>query len=104
MHANEPGRRWIAVGAERTHKEEVAKRLANIEGQVSGIRGMFEADRYCVDVLDQISAARAGLEAIALLILDDHVNGCVTDALNMGDGAEKQAEMLAAVRRLVGSN
>jgi DNA-binding FrmR family transcriptional regulator len=92
------------VGAEITHKEEVARRLAKIEGQVSEIRRMYEADRYSIDVLDEISTARAGLEAIALLILDDHVNGCVTDALNLGNGAEKQAEMLAAVRRLVKSN
>ena len=78
------------MGAETTHREEVARRLAKIEGQVSGIRRMYEADRYSIDVLDQISTARAGLEAIALLILDDHVNGCVTDALNLGNGAESR--------------
>lgn len=85
------------------HSEEIMARLAKIEGQVSGIRRMYEGDRYCIDVLDQISAARAGLEATALLILDDHVNGCIVEALESGAGAAKTTEMLAAVRRLVRS-
>ena len=85
------------------HGAKITARLARIEGQVSGIRRMYEDDRYCMDVLDQISAARAGLEAAALLILDDHVNGCIAEALESGDGAAKSAEMLAAVRRLVRS-
>jgi len=86
------------------HRAEVTSRLAKIEGQVSGIRRMYEGDRYCIDVLDQISAARAGLEAVALLILDDHVNGCIMEALESGDGAPKTVEMLPAVRRLVRSS
>lgn len=89
------------MSGDNKHTAEVTSRLAKIEGQVAGIRRMYEGDRYCVDVLDQISAARAGLEAAALLILDDHVNGCIVEALESGDGASKAAEMLAAVRRLV---
>lgn len=70
----------------REHHGEIVGRLRRIEGQVSGIYRMYEGSRYCIDVLDQISAARAGLEAAALLILEDHVNGCVTEALEGGKG------------------
>ena len=87
----------------RSHSHEVLDRLQRIEGQVSGIRRMYEADRYCIDVLDQISAARAGLEAAALLILEDHVTGCVTEAVEGGKGREKTEELLGAVRRYVRS-
>lgn len=85
------------------HPEEIVARLRRIEGQVSGIRKMYEDGRYCIDVLDQISAARAGLEATGLLVLDDHVNGCLRDALENGEAETKTAEMLAAVRRFVRS-
>lgn len=64
--------------------ENIVKRLRRIERQVTGIRKMQEDGRYCIDVLDQISAARAGLEATALLILEDHVNGCVREAIEDG--------------------
>lgn len=79
--------------------EGIVKRLRRIEGQVSGIRRMQEGGRYCVDLLDQIAAARAGLDATALLILQDHVNGCVREAIDGGKGEEKAAELLEAVGR-----
>jgi len=85
------------------HPEQIISRLRKIEGQVSGIRKMYEDDRYCIDVLDQISAARAGLEATALLLLEDHVNVCVKEALSTGGAEEKTADMLGAVRRFVRS-
>jgi len=78
-------------------------RLRRIEGQVTGIRKMQEGGRYCIDVLDKISAARAGLEATALLILEDHVNGCVSEAIEEGKGEEKAAELLEAVGRFARS-
>jgi len=81
----------------------IVKRLRRIEGQVSGIRKMQEDGRYCIDVLDQISAARAGLEAVALLILEDHVNGCVREAIEEGKGEEKAVELLEAVGRFARS-
>lgn len=83
--------------------DKVVKRLRRIEGQISGIRKMQEGGRYCIDVLDQISAARAGLEATALLILEDHVNGCVREAIDEGKGQEKAAELLEAVGRFARS-
>lgn len=92
--------------AEETMGDEqdgILNRLRRIEGQVTGIRKMQEEGRYCIDVLDQISAARAGLEATALLILEGHVNGCVREAIEEGKGEEKAAELLEAVGRFAKS-
>ena len=83
-------------------KDALVRRLHRIEGQVRGIERMIEDDRYCIDVLTQISAVTAALESLAFRILDDHVNHCVADALASGDGAaasEKSRELLAAVHR-----
>jgi DNA-binding FrmR family transcriptional regulator len=83
-------------------KEALVKRLHRIEGQVRGLERMVEEDRYCIDVLTQISAVTTALESLALRILDDHVQHCVTDALTSGDEAaaqEKSRELLAAVQR-----
>ncbi len=84
-------------------RREVVTRLRRIEGQVAGVRKMYEEGRYCIDVLDQLAAARAGLESAALLVLEDHVNGCVREALGSGAGNEKAVELLSAVRRFVRS-
>jgi DNA-binding FrmR family transcriptional regulator len=84
------------------NKEALVKRLHRIEGQVRGIERMLEENRYCIDVLTQISAASTALESLALEILDDHVRHCVVDALASGDPAEasqKSRELLEAVRR-----
>ncbi len=64
---------------------------------------MYEDGRYCIDVLDQLAAVRAGLEATALLVLEDHVNGCVKEAIEGGGGQEKASELVSAVRRFVRS-
>jgi CsoR family transcriptional regulator, copper-sensing transcriptional repressor len=83
-------------------KDALVKRLHRIEGQVRGIEGMVLDDRYCIDILTQISAVSTALESLALEILDDHVNHCVAGALASGDQHEAEAktsELLAAVRR-----
>ncbi len=83
-------------------KDALVKRLHRIEGQVRGIERMVEDDRYCIDILTQVSAVRTALESVALQVLDDHVKHCVADALASGDGAaaeEKSRELLAAVER-----
>ena len=87
----------------RVHDAEIVARLKRIEGQVCGIRKMHEDGRYCIDILDQLSAARAGLDATALLLLEDHVASCVRGAMDGGEGETKAAEMLAAVQRFVRS-
>jgi CsoR family transcriptional regulator, copper-sensing transcriptional repressor len=83
-------------------KDALIKRLHRIEGQVRGIERMVSEDRYCIDVLTQISAATTALESLAFLVLDDHVNHCVAGALASGDpdaAAEKSRELLEAVHR-----
>jgi DNA-binding FrmR family transcriptional regulator len=83
-------------------KEALVKRLHRIEGQVRGIEKMVDEDRYCIDIITQISAITTALEAVAFKILDDHVNYCVAGALASGDeevAAEKSRELLDAVHR-----
>jgi DNA-binding FrmR family transcriptional regulator len=83
-------------------KDALVRRLHRIEGQVRGIERMIEDDRYCIDVLTQISAVTTALESVAFRILDEHVNHCVAGALASGDPEEaerKSAELLAAVHR-----
>jgi DNA-binding FrmR family transcriptional regulator len=84
-------------------KEAVLARLRRIEGQVRGLQRMVEEDCYCIDVLTQVSAVKAGLESMALLLLNEHVGHCVADAIRAGDGSEKVEELNAAIERLVRS-
>jgi DNA-binding FrmR family transcriptional regulator len=83
-------------------KEALVKRLHRIEGQVRGIERMLEDDRYCIDILTQISAVSTALESLAFKILDEHVNHCVVGAIASGDAevaSEKSRELLEAVHR-----
>jgi len=83
-------------------RDALVKRLRRIEGQVRGLERMVEDDRYCIDVLTQISAVTTALESVAYRILDAHVSHCVADALSSGDpeaAADKSRELLAAVHR-----
>jgi DNA-binding FrmR family transcriptional regulator len=83
-------------------KETLVKRLHRIEGQVRGIERMVEDDRYCIDILTQISAVNTALESLAFKVLDDHVSHCVADAISSGDpkaAADKSKELLEAVQR-----
>ena len=83
-------------------KPALVKRLHRIEGQVRGIEKMVDEERYCIDILTQISAVRTALDAVAAKILEQHVNHCVAGALTSGDrddAEEKTRELLAAVER-----
>jgi DNA-binding FrmR family transcriptional regulator len=82
-------------------KDQLRSRLRRVEGQVRGIQGMVEEDRYCIDVLTQISAIQAALDKVALGLLDDHVRHCVQQAAAEGRTAEMTTEMMAAVGRLM---
>ena len=86
-------------------KEAVTKRLRRIEGQVRGLQRMVEEDRYCIDVLGQVSAATKALQAVALTLLEDHLAHCVSDAVRRGgdEAAEKLQEATAAIERLMRS-
>jgi CsoR family transcriptional regulator, copper-sensing transcriptional repressor len=87
------------------NKDNYAKRLRRIEGQVRGIAKMIEDDKYCIDVLTQISAVNSALQSVALGLLDEHLGHRVPDAVTRGgDEADKKlAEASAAIARLVRS-
>jgi CsoR family transcriptional regulator, copper-sensing transcriptional repressor len=86
-------------------KDNYAKRLRRIEGQVRGIARMIEEDKYCIDVLTQISAVNSALRSVALNLLDEHLNHCVTRAVAEGgdQAQDKLTEASAAIARLVRS-
>jgi DNA-binding FrmR family transcriptional regulator len=81
-------------------KDQLLKRLKRIEGQVRGVQGMVEDDRYCIDILTQISAAQAALDKVALGLLDEHARHCVLGA-DGDEQADKTDELMAAVGRLM---
>jgi len=94
MAATTPTRGYSAT------KDQLLSRLRRIEGQVRGVQGMVEDDRYCIDVLTQISAIQAALDKVALGLLDDHANHCVMGASD-DTRDEKTAELMSAVGRLM---
>jgi DNA-binding FrmR family transcriptional regulator len=81
-------------------KDQLLKRLKRVEGQVRGVQGMVEDDRYCIDVLTQISAVQAALDKVALGLLDEHAQHCVLNATD-DEKSEKTEELMAAVGRLM---
>jgi CsoR family transcriptional regulator, copper-sensing transcriptional repressor len=81
-------------------KDQLLKRLRRIEGQVRGVEGMVRDDRYCIDVLTQISAVQAALDKVALGLLDDHARHCVIDGPDELKG-NRTEELMAAVGRLM---
>ena len=86
-------------------KDQLLARLRRVEGQIRGLQQMVEADRYCIDVLTQISAVTKALQSVAVGMLDDHLRHCVADAVSAGgpDGERKLAEATQAIERLVKS-
>jgi CsoR family transcriptional regulator, copper-sensing transcriptional repressor len=81
-------------------KEDLLRRMRRVQGQLRGIDGMIEEERYCIEVLTQISAAQAALDQVALGLLDDHTKSCVVEA----KGSERPAraeELMGAVTRLM---
>jgi DNA-binding FrmR family transcriptional regulator len=84
-------------------KASVAKRLNRIEGQVRGLSRMVEDDRYCIDIVTQISAVRAALRRVEEEVLRDHVSHCVEHAIASGDKADQRAkiaELMAVIGRV----
>ena len=86
-------------------KEEYLKRLRRIEGQARGLQKMVEDDKYCIDILTQVSAMTSALQSVALGLLDDHLAHCVVEAASAGgpEADEKIAEASQAIARLVRS-
>ncbi len=90
----------LAGKSHQATKDQLLDRLARIKGQVGGIERMVEEDRYCIDVLTQISAIQAALDKVALGLLDGHARTCVL-GVEAEDQGERTAELMAAVGRLM---
>jgi DNA-binding FrmR family transcriptional regulator len=84
---------------DRQDKPQLTRRLNRIQGQIGGIGRMVEEDRYCVDILTQISAVRSALDAVALQLLRGHTHGCVQTAIRSGDGDHAIDELLNVVEK-----
>ena len=91
--------RHPAVPRADAQTAELAKRLNRIEGQIRGIGRMLDEDRYCVDILTQVSAVQSALDALARKLLEHHLHGCVAHAVASGDGAHAIDEALAVIRK-----
>ena len=102
-----------AAHADRAHSDafrhsyskdraQLVRRLSRVEGQVRGIARMIERDEYCVDILQQTAALRAAVDAISILILEDHVQGCVRTAAERGEADKYVDEVIDVVRRTLG--
>ena len=96
--------------AEKTHppgyfdnKEKVKNRLRRIAGQVGGLERMVDEDRYCIDILTQVSAVQAAIDRVSLELLDEHTRHCVVGAETAEIQAERTEEMMEAVGRLLRS-
>lgn len=84
------------------NKKDLVDRLRRIEGQVRGIQRMVEEDKYCVDILTQVSSVTAALKGVGMGLLDGHVRHCVKESIEGGRADEKVEELLAAVARFTG--
>jgi DNA-binding FrmR family transcriptional regulator len=86
--------------AYRSDKEALVKRLRRVEGQVRGVERMVEEERYCIDVVTQITAIQAALDKVALGLLEEHAQHCVIGAA-AGKQEERTVELMGAVKRLM---
>ena len=80
-------------------KEKLLNRLRRIEGQSRGLQRMVEEDKYCVDIMTQISSIQAALEQVSLALMENHMRHCVTEAIQQGNGEEKISEVMTVLRR-----
>ncbi|MGH2705767.1 MAG: metal-sensitive transcriptional regulator [Actinomycetota bacterium] len=88
-------------GSYDEHRDDLLARLRRIEGQVRGIQRMIETNSYCIDVLTQLSAVIKACEKVGLRVLEDHVRGCVADAIRSDNGEEKIAELTRVLERFL---
>jgi DNA-binding FrmR family transcriptional regulator len=83
-------------------RAQLLRRLSRIEGQVRGIGRMIERDEYCIDILQQTAALRAAIDSLGLLVMEDHVAGCLQTAARTGDAEAYTEELMDVVRRTLG--
>lgn len=83
-------------------RTELLHRLKRIEGQARGLQRLVEGEAYCLDVLQQVEAMTAAADQVAMLVLEDHISGCLTHAIETGEGQPYVDEVMSVVRRAVG--
>lgn len=88
--------------SDKNNKQDIIKRLNRIEGQVKGIQKMVEDERYCVDVLIQISAIKSAINKVGNIILENHIKGCVSNSIKNGDSAQSEeviSELMSTINK-----
>jgi len=83
-------------------RAQLLRRLSRMEGQIRGVARMIERDEYCIDILQQTAALRAAVDAVSLLLMEDHVAGCLATAVKTGDAQMYTDEVMEVVRRSMG--
>jgi CsoR family transcriptional regulator, copper-sensing transcriptional repressor len=106
------GRRMSGAGGSRPagpsrhsytkDRAQLLRRLARMEGQVRGISRMIEREEYCIDILQQTAALRAAVDAVSLMLMEDHVAGCLATAVETGEAEAYTEEVMEVVRRSMG--
>ncbi|MGI8847344.1 MAG: metal-sensitive transcriptional regulator [Candidatus Dormibacteria bacterium] len=89
-------------GGYQASKEDVGRRFRRLNGQIAGVAQMVEEERYCPEVLTQLSAAIAALEKIGFILLRDHVRHCVAEGIAAGEGDAYLDELIATIQRFSG--
>ena len=82
-------------------KKQSVKRLKRIEGQVKGIQRMVENEKYCIDIVNQVNAARRALDQVALMVMKRHVESCVAEAIKVGNHTKKIDELMETINKFV---
>lgn len=83
-------------------RAQLLRRLSRLEGQVRGVSKMVERDDFCIDIMQQTAALRAAVDAITLLLMEDHIAGCLAPAVGSGDAGTYTEEVMEVVRRSMG--
>jgi CsoR family transcriptional regulator, copper-sensing transcriptional repressor len=102
---NSTTRRRSSIAAVRPYardRAQILRRLARMEGQVRGIARMIERDEACLDVMQQTAALRAAVDSVTMLLMEDHVHGCLTRAAASGQGEAVAEEVMDVLRRGMG--
>lgn len=94
------GVREMSKTTVQPNKQQLLNRLKRIEGQVRGVHQMIENDRYCVDVLHQISAIQSAMNKVSLALLEDHTNHCVIKAIKDENGEEAIKELMSVMKTM----
>ena len=83
-------------------KKDVLPRLKKIEGQIKGIQKMIEKERYCIDIINQITAAQRALDQVSLKVMQRHIESCVTNAVKADGGGPVIEELMETIYKFIG--